>query len=98
MIRLLKKLWADDRGAVVSTEYVMVSGLVVGGVGSGMVAVRNAGVKQANALAETISAAPYIPTPAEMRQATAMPTHAAATPQGQTVIVVNNITILPPSP
>lgn len=98
MFNLIRRLWADDRGAVVSTEYVMVSGLVVGGVGSGMVAVRNAGVRQANALAETISATPYIPTPAEMRQATAMPTHAAATPWQQSQSVVVNNIIFPPSP
>lgn len=98
--RILLRLWHDDCGAVVSTEYVMVSGLVVGGVGSGMVAVRNAGVRQANALAETMADTSTIPTPAEVRAMTAMPTYAATQPAPvqSASVVVNNTIILPPSP
>lgn len=100
MRNLLRKLWSDDSGAVVSTEYVMVTGLAVGAAGSGVVALRNAAIKQSEHLAETIVAAPYLPTPDEMRQRTVLPAakqpQSATTVQCQQVVIVNNI--LPPSP
>lgn len=39
---LVCKLWADDDGAVLSAEYVMVGGILVTGVIPGLVAARNA--------------------------------------------------------
>lgn len=36
------QLWADDQGAVISTEYVLVGGVLVTGVVPGLVAARNA--------------------------------------------------------
>jgi len=39
--QLLSKLWADDAGAVISTEYVLLSGVLVTGVVPGLVAARN---------------------------------------------------------
>lgn len=39
---LVSKLWADDDGAVLSAEYVMVGGILVTGVIPGLVAARNA--------------------------------------------------------
>lgn len=35
------QLWADDQGAVISTEYVLVGGVLVTGVVPGLVAARN---------------------------------------------------------
>ena len=96
---MFARLWNDDSGAVVSTEYVMVTGLAVGAAGSGVVAIRNAAIKQANHLAETIATNPA-PSPEELRRMVVMPN---ATPSqtgtelrcqcNQSVTI-----ILPPSP
>lgn len=94
--RLLRRLWNDDLGAVVSTEYVMVTGLVVSGVGSGMVAIRNAGIRQSEKLAASMDATLYIPTPDQLREATALPQRQAVQQPVQQVVIVNNF--LPPSP
>lgn len=41
MNSMLRRLWADDRGAVISTEMVLVIGILVFGVIPGLVALRN---------------------------------------------------------
>jgi Flp pilus assembly pilin Flp len=38
---MVRKLWSDDTGAVLSTEYVLLSGVLVTGVVPGLVAARN---------------------------------------------------------
>lgn len=38
---MLSKLWIDDRGAVVSTELVLILGVLTFGVGSGLAAFRD---------------------------------------------------------
>ena len=37
----LRRLWADDRGAVISTELVLVIGILIFGIIPGLVALRN---------------------------------------------------------
>jgi Flp pilus assembly pilin Flp len=39
--QLVEKLWEDDCGAVLSVEYVLISGVLVTGVVPGLVAARN---------------------------------------------------------
>lgn len=98
MRNLLRKLWSDDSGAVVSTEYVMVTGLAVGAAGSGVVALRNATIRQSQNLAETIAAG-AAPTPDELRRMTAMPSAPVqSAPTAAVVVVVQQSVILPPSP
>jgi len=41
MSNLLKQLWNDDQGAVISTELVLVVGILVFGIIPGLVALRN---------------------------------------------------------
>lgn len=41
MLNLLAQLWHDDFGAILATEYTLVSGVVVAGVVPGLVAVRD---------------------------------------------------------
>lgn len=94
---LLRQLWSDDSGAVVSTEYVMVTGLAVGAAGSGVVTVRNAAIKQCEQLAATITAAP-VPTPDEMRRMTALPVPSQSPTSAAVVVVVQQSVTLPPSP
>ena len=36
------KLWEDDKGAIISTEYVLVGGVLVSGIIPGLVSARNA--------------------------------------------------------
>lgn len=38
---MFKRLWGDDAGAVISTEYILISGVLVFGVAPGMVALRD---------------------------------------------------------
>ncbi len=42
MNNLLRRLWADDQGAVISTELVLVIGILIFGIIPGLVALRNA--------------------------------------------------------
>ena len=42
MLRLLRKLWRDDEGALLATEWVFMATILVIGVIPGMVAVRDA--------------------------------------------------------
>ena len=97
MRNMLRRLWHDDSGAVVSTEYVMVTGLAVGAAGSGVVAIRNAAIKQAEHLAETITSSPA-PTPDEMRRMTALPVPSQQPTTAAVVVVVQQSIMLPPSP
>lgn len=94
---MFKRLWDDDRGAVVSTEYVMVAGLAVGAAGSGVVTIRNAAIKQSEHLAATITASPA-PTPDEMRRMTALPVPSQQPAPAAVVVVVQQSVVLPPSP
>ena len=41
MTSLLRRMWADDRGSVVSTELVLVIGILIFGIIPGLVALRN---------------------------------------------------------
>jgi Flp pilus assembly pilin Flp len=41
MSNVLRRLWADDRGAVISTELVLVIGILIFGIIPGLVALRN---------------------------------------------------------
>ena len=41
MSNLLKQLWNDDQGAVISTELILVVGILVFGIIPGLVALRN---------------------------------------------------------
>ncbi len=41
MKNVLSRLWADDRGAVISTELVLVIGILIFGIIPGLVALRN---------------------------------------------------------
>lgn len=41
MTNLLRRLWADDHGAVISTELVLVIGILIFGIIPGLVALRN---------------------------------------------------------
>jgi Flp pilus assembly pilin Flp len=42
MKNLLSRLWADDQGAVISTELILVIGILIFGIIPGLVALRNA--------------------------------------------------------
>jgi Flp pilus assembly pilin Flp len=40
-MRLLKRLWADDRGAIISVEFILIVAVLVFGLIPGLVALRN---------------------------------------------------------
>jgi len=42
MLRILRKLWHDDDGAILAVEWTLLTGVMVMGVGAGAVAVRDA--------------------------------------------------------
>ncbi len=41
MSNMLRRLWADDRGAVISVELILVIGILIFGIIPGLVAMRN---------------------------------------------------------
>ncbi|OWK44976.1 hypothetical protein [Fimbriiglobus ruber] len=42
-LTLLRRLWDDDRGAIVTTEIILIMGILVFGLIPGLIAVRNSG-------------------------------------------------------
>lgn len=72
---MLKRLWADDCGAVISTELTMVLGIVVSGLTAGMVQLRNNVNRHLIAVSELPAA--VIPTAAELQAQIAAPPAAA---------------------
>lgn len=44
MTRLLRRLWHDDGGAVISVELVLILGILIFGMIPGYIALRNAGI------------------------------------------------------
>jgi hypothetical protein len=64
-IGILRRLWNDDRAAVVSTELTMILGITVAGLTSGLVAVRNNVNRQLTAVSSLPDA--VIPTAADLQ-------------------------------
>ena len=54
MFRMLRKLWADDAGAILSVEWTLLAGLLVMGVTGGAVMVRDAVNAQMANVANTL--------------------------------------------
>ena len=46
MRRLMQKLWSDDHGALIATEWVFVATILVLGIITGLIAVRQAVIGQ----------------------------------------------------
>lgn len=96
VIAILVRLWNDDTGAIVSTEYLMVSGIVVAGSSAGLVAIRDAGNRQMQQIAELPSVA--IPSQDEMRRQVAMPSMVVVQQNVVVNVAAAQPVILPPSP
>lgn len=71
MFRVLRSLWADDAGAVVSAELVMVMGVGVVGAGAGVKALRDATLSGLYRSADSIRA--VAPDPEAARALVAQP-------------------------
>ena len=56
MSRMLRKLWSDDNGALLASEFVFMTSLLVVGTVSGLVAVRQALVSELTETANAIMA------------------------------------------
>ncbi len=56
MIRLLSKLWKDDQGAVISTELILVIGVLVFGLIPAFVALRNSLIASMATMGNTLNA------------------------------------------
>lgn len=54
MPRLLRRLWADDTAAIISSELVLVLGVLVFGLIPGFVALRNSGIAALTNLANIV--------------------------------------------
>lgn len=88
MKRLIRKLWHDDAGAIISTELTMVMGIIVSGLASGMVALRNNVNRGLAAVAEPSLAS--IPTTADIqRQIAVQPAPWVAKSQSQSTANAN---------
>jgi hypothetical protein len=55
MTRTLRRLWADDAAAVISSELVLVLGILVFGLIPGLVALRNSGIAALTKLANIVA-------------------------------------------
>jgi Flp pilus assembly pilin Flp len=56
MHRLLRKLWSDDSGALIATEWVFVATILVLGIITGLVAVRQAVLSELTEFANAVLA------------------------------------------
>lgn len=82
MRELLARLWADDTGAIITTEYVMVLGVVTMGGIAGANEVRKATVAGFQRLGRNIERA--VPDPDQMARLMAQPVVRPATPAAVT--------------
>ena len=104
MLRLLRSLWADDAGLVVSAELVMVMGVGALGVTAGVKALRDATVAAFERTGRTITA--LAPDPDKARtliEPPAAPPAASAVAVNQNYVVVHvhyppPASYLPPAP
>lgn len=90
MRALLRQLWADDTGAVLSTEMILILSLAVFGIGAGLKTLRNATVAAFERTGETIRA--VAPDPETARALTAQPqvsASATAIAANHNFVVVN---------
>lgn len=55
MQNLFRRLWADDRGAVISTELVLVIGILIFGIIPGLVALRNSVISALATIGNTLT-------------------------------------------
>lgn len=55
MTSTLRRLWADDRGSVISTELVLVIGILIFGIIPGLVALRNSVIAALGTIGNTLS-------------------------------------------
>jgi hypothetical protein len=55
MSSLIRRLWADDRGAVISTELVLVIGILIFGIIPGLVALRNSVIAALGTIGNTLT-------------------------------------------
>ena len=89
MRHLLRRLWADDAGAVVSTELVMVMGVGVLGVGAGVKALRDAALSGFHRTADSVRAVAPDPEAARELVAPSAPRPAAASVSAVNSVEVN---------
>lgn len=55
MSNMLRRLWADDRGAVISVELVLIIGILIFGIIPGLVALRNSVIAALGTIGNVIS-------------------------------------------
>ena len=55
MSNMFRRLWADDRGAVISTELVLIIGIVIFGIIPGLVALRNSVIAALGTIGNTLT-------------------------------------------
>ncbi len=70
MRELLRKLWNDDQGALLTSEYLMLGGVVVLGSAGGLAAMRDATVEEMKEMGHSVRAVRQYYTnqlPREMR-------------------------------
>ena len=56
MRRLIHKLWADDGGALIATEWVFVATILILGIITGLIAVRQAVISELTEFAQALMA------------------------------------------
>jgi len=96
VLGLLGRLWADDGGAVLSAELVMVMGVLVFGAAGSAVALRNevtAGLSDAASGLRGV-----VPDPADVRRMLAQPPPRVVAPAWQTAAPLTRYALYPPAP
>ncbi len=56
MRRLMQKLWSDDHGALIATEWVFVATILILGIITGLIAVRQAVISELTEFANAVMA------------------------------------------
>ena len=91
---MFRRLWADDAGSVIATEYVLLAGLVTFGAAAGLVEVRNAVNANLRDVGQSIRAVGVSPT--DVRRMVHTPAYPEAVPT--TAAVVAAPPCVPPAP
>lgn len=99
-MKQLRALWADDRGSVLSTEFLLLTTLALTGAG-GLAAVRSATAAAATKLGETITAtvdAELARSAGGLPRAAGVPTAPTTTRVPVAAPTVYDVTSLDPAP
>jgi hypothetical protein len=84
VLQTLRRLWRDDDGAVITTEWLMISAVLLGGLSAALVGLRNRMVRSIDAIGDMVDVQPSaVPPPVVTPMGSQQQT------QNQSVVIYN---------